>query len=66
MRLWAQIKESSPIPGWGPLVSTQPPVQQASSREAKQPVLVADCSLLLSAEDMNVQSCTSTPHVSMP
>jgi hypothetical protein len=60
-RLWAQIKEPNPIPGWGTQVPTQPPVQQASSREAKWPALVADYSLLSSAKVMSVRRYTSTP-----
>jgi len=55
--------ESSRIPGWGTQVPTQPPVQQASSHEAKQPALVADGSLSSSGKIMNVWSCTFTPYV---
>lgn len=62
-RLWAQIEESSPTPGWGTRVPTWPPVQQASSHEAKWPALVADCSLPSSTKAMNVRSCTSTPYI---
>ena len=61
MRLWAQIKESSCIPGWRTQVPTQLTVQQASSCEEKWLVLVADCSLLSSAKVMSVWSHTSTP-----